>query len=80
MKNTKKEFTSAAKKTKGFKAWFIEREQYSRDYVIEIWSESNFTIGDNGCTAERIHVDGNKVSVANGWNNAVKALQTIKAI
>lgn len=78
MKYTKRQFTSAAKKRKGFKTWFIERDAYSVDYVIEICVTNGYTIGDNECSSERIHVLREEVSIANGWCLAVKALQTIK--
>jgi hypothetical protein len=78
MKNTKREFLSAAKKRQGFKTWFIEQEAYSRDYVIEISVDNGYTIGDNQCTSERVHVLSEELTISDGWRLAIKALQTIK--
>lgn len=80
MKNTKKQFISAAKNCKELKAWFIEEGYDELDYVIEMWTIDGHTIGDNKATTERINVIHNEVTPANGWYQAIKALETIKPI
>ena len=78
MNKTKRDFTKAVSKCKGLNTWFIEDGYSKLDYVIEIWTYDGYTIGDNEATTERIYVIHNEVSRSDGWDLAIKAVQTIK--